>query len=65
MGNKARRDLISRMVNQARALRKASAVLTFTRLEAIGEAKGLMRAARMLKGYATMARYNEKLRRAA
>jgi hypothetical protein len=60
-----RRDMISRMVTSAKARRKAAKALTFTRSEAIGEAKGLMAAARMLKGYATMARYRDGLRRAA
>jgi hypothetical protein len=65
MRTSERRDLVSRMVSQARQLRKAAGTLTFTRSEAIGEAKGLMRAARMLKGYATMARFRDGMRRAA
>jgi hypothetical protein len=60
-----RRELVSRMVAQARALRKAAKALTFTRSESLGQALGLMGAARMVKGYATQARYRDGLRRVA
>jgi len=57
MKTSERKDLISRMVSLAQSNRRAAKGMRFLRDEALGEAMGLMKAARMLKGYATQARF--------
>ena len=70
MTKSERKDLISRMVSMAKADRKVAHVRRYTAMpstlaELKGEAAGFMRAARMVKGYATQARFKSPLRRAA
>lgn len=58
-------DLVSRMVALARLDRKAAKGMRFLSDETRGEAIGLMKAARMVKGYETQARFIWSARRAA